>query len=282
MQSPGYARGIVDDGTVGDAHIASEVVREAPSPAPGRIARDRAVRDAEAAFVRKATAMLGRIVAEGAVANAHFTFLVVKEASTAPSRLIAAEGAVCDAHLASPVEKATAMLDRIATEDTVTYAHFAFFVKEAPTTFRRLIAAEGAVRDGYLASRAEKPPTPLCLPIDDGQSFEQEGHILDQEHAHLLAPIQNHHVPIAVQSQASGAQTFPLDGKRAGEGDRTRTRKDDRVPIGSILDKLLKLAIIAAICDGKRGHGMVSPFSIWTSRLLSHVVSVEASSARRR
>jgi len=231
MQSPGYARGIVDDGTVGDAHIASEVVREAPSPAPGRIARDRAVRDAEAAFVRKATAMLGRIVAEGAVANAHFTFLVVKEASTAPSRLI---------------------------------------------------AAEGAVRDGYLASRAEKPPTPLCLPIDDGQSFEQEGHILDQEHAHLLAPIQNHHVPIAVQSQASGAQTFPLDGKRAGEGDRTRTRKDDRVPIGSILDKLLKLAIIAAICDGKRGHGMVSPFSIWTSRLLSHVVSVEASSARRR
>ena len=161
MQPPGYARRIVDDGTEGDARISSEVVREAPSPAPGRIARDRAVRDAEAAFVRKATAMLGRIVAEGAVANAHFTFLVVKEASTAPSRLIAAEGAVCDAHLASPVEKATAMLDRIPAEDTVTDAHFAFFVKEAPTTFRRLIAAEGAVRDGYLASRAEKPPTPL-------------------------------------------------------------------------------------------------------------------------
>src|SRR5260370_11188775 len=129
MQSPGYARGIVDDGTVGDAHIASEVVREAPSPAPGRIARDRAVRDAEAALVRKAAAMLGRIVAEGAVANAHFTFLVVKEASTPPIRLIAAAGAARDAHLASPVEKPTAMFYRIAADDTLTHAHFPFFVK---------------------------------------------------------------------------------------------------------------------------------------------------------
>src|SRR5258708_36281789 len=149
MQSAGTARCIVDYVTVGDAHIAAEVVREARSPSPGRIARDRAVRDAEAAFVRKAAAMLGRIVAEGAVAHSHFTFLVVKEASTAPSRLIAAEGAVRDAHLASPVEKPTAMLYRIAAEDTVTYAHFAFFVKEAPTTFRRLIAADGAVRDAH-------------------------------------------------------------------------------------------------------------------------------------
>src|SRR5260370_32582888 len=142
MQSPGSPRGIVDDGPVGDAHIASEVVREAPSPGPGRIARDRAVRDAETAFVRKAAAMLGRIVAEGALAYAHFTFLVVKEASTASSRLIAAEGAVRDAHLAPPVEKAAAMFDRIAAEDTVADAHFHFFVKEAPSTFRRLIAPE--------------------------------------------------------------------------------------------------------------------------------------------
>ena len=281
MQSPGYAGGIVDDGTEGDARIASEVVREAPSPGPGRIARDRAVPDAEAALVRKAAAMLSRIVAEGALAYVHFTFLVVKETSTASSRLIAAEGTVRDGQLASLVGKAATMLDRIAAEDTVAYAHFAFFVIEASTIFLRLIAAEGAVHDARLASCVEKSPTPLCFPIGDRQSFQHEGRILDQEHAHLLAPIQNHHFPIAVQSRADGAQTFPLEGERAGERDRTRTRKDDRVPIGSMGDCVLKLAIIAAISDGKSGHGMVAPFGVWTSRLLLHVVRVEASSTRR-
>src|SRR5260370_42480665 len=74
MQSPGYARGIVDDGTMGDAHIASEGVREDPSPAPDRIYRDRAVRYAEHALVREAAAMRDHIVAAGAVSNAYSAF----------------------------------------------------------------------------------------------------------------------------------------------------------------------------------------------------------------
>ena len=41
------------------------------------------------------------------------------------------------------------------------YGHFAFFVRDAPTASGRLIAAEGAVREGHLASRIEKAPTLL-------------------------------------------------------------------------------------------------------------------------
>ena len=235
-QPPSHARGIIDEGTEGDGRITSEVVGEASSPAPGCIAADGAVRDGDAAwtFVPKPAAMLGRIATEGAAAYAHFTFLII-EASTASSRLIITEGAIRDAHLAFPVEKSPTMLGRIAPE--------------------------GTVRDAHLASCVEKPPTSLYPPIDNRQSFQREDHVLNPKHTHLLVPIQNHRFPIAVQGQASSTHTFPLDVKRAGERDCTGTRKGDRVPIGSPVDEVLKLAIIAAIGDGKSGHGMLSLLS---------------------
>ncbi len=71
-QTSSYARGIVDEGTEGDGRLTTEVVVEASSPSGGRIARDCAVGDDHrGTIVKEATAMPGRIAAEGTGVDGH-------------------------------------------------------------------------------------------------------------------------------------------------------------------------------------------------------------------
>ncbi len=71
--SSSYSSAIVSDGRMVNERFTSEVVIEASSPGPCYVARDRAVRDADFAIVKNATAMLGLIPAGGAVGQVHFT-----------------------------------------------------------------------------------------------------------------------------------------------------------------------------------------------------------------
>ncbi len=87
-----------------------------------------------------------------------------------------------------------------------------------------------------------------------------------------MTTIQDDRLRAPIQCKSPRGLAFPLDGERASEGDRPSTRKDDHVPIGGMGDRVLKLAISAAIGDGKSGHGMLSPFGIEISRLFSHRV----------
>ncbi len=144
------------------------------------------------------------------------------------------------------------------------------------------IAAEGTVVDGHLAALADEQAAAAFVgfPIGESKPFEDQAHAIDPQHPHCVATIQDDRLSAPIQSQLPPSLASHLDVKRAGECDRTGTRKGDRVPIGGMVDEILKLAIVAAIGDGKSGHGRVPPFGVWASRHLAHRLLVVASSSR--
>jgi hypothetical protein len=186
------------------------------------------------------------IVDEGTERDGRLTTEVVVEATSPGGGCIARYRAVGYSHLSAIVQDATSMLGSIATEERVI--------------------------DGHLAASADEQAaaTFVGFPIGEGKPFKDQVHAIDQEHSHAVASIQDDGFPTPIQGQISPSLAFSLDGERAGECDRARTCKRDRIPVGRTADEVLKLAIIVAIGDGKNGHEMLSPFGVWTSRLLSH------------
>ena len=196
------------------------------------------------------------IVDESTERDGRLTTEVVVEATSPSGGRVARDRAVGHGHLASIVKEATAMPGRIATEERVV--------------------------DGHLAASADEQAATAFVgfPIDEHKSFEGQVHPIDPQHPHVVTTIKDDRLPAPIQSEIARGLAFPLDGKRAGEGDRPRTRKGDRIPIGGMGDCVLKLAISAAIGDGKSGHGMLSPFGVWISRLFSHRVRGGGPSSR--
>jgi hypothetical protein len=176
------------------------------------------------------------IVDESTERDGRLTTEVIVEATSPSGCHIARDRAVGHGQLASIVKEATAMPSRIATEERVV--------------------------DGHLAASADEQAATAFVgfPISERQSFEGHAHPIDQEHPHCVTTIQDHTYPVPIQGELPRGLAFPLDGERAGEFDRPGTREGDRVPIGGTRDGVLKLAIIAAIGDGKSGYGMLPPF----------------------
>jgi hypothetical protein len=197
--------------------IARQVValigqRAPPAVAPRIIGHDAPADRQRVDVVGEAATSGGRVVGEGAVADAHCAIVLKAAAKATSGGHVVGEGAVADAHRAAVVVEAAANAEgvsRVVGEGAVADAHRApCLVEEAAAVFLVMGAAMG-----------------------NGEGVEGESDAaVHEEHPHAVAPIEGDRLPAAVQGQ------ILADGERAAEGDGATTTEHDRVTSGGAAD----------------------------------------------
>src|SRR5579875_3270998 len=218
------------------------------------LGHDAAVAAHRPTTVVKAATDAGRVVGDGAGADAHCTIV---ENAAAVGRLVG-RGAVVDAQRATIVENAAAFAaGRVVGKGAVVDAQRATIVENAAAAAKLVgsgVIAQRAVADAQRAIIVENAAAVAGNgAIGDGEGIEGEVAARGGEHLYLIVSIEGDALPAAIDGHASS------DGEGAAEQDVPAATESNGIPVivaVGYADIGLQLAIIATIGDGEGGRGM--------------------------